>query len=325
LKQDDDCCKSHQPGNKNMKLKAILNRESGAFRTTDMEAYSKHAIEVMTSHGHLLDVAVVSGSDVEDVLEQTVRSGNIDAMLVGGGDGTISAAAALAWKHGMPLGVIPAGTMNLFARSLGMPLDPWDAIETLARGEIQDNDIATCNGQPFIHQFSAGLHARMVRLRNKIEYASRVGKLAANVRASVAALLDPPAFKVTVSVDGKTLTRVVSAVSVSANPFGPSPLLVAQNMSSGELGLYLADPLKSTMAAGLAFDIIRGRLRESPLVLDMYATSLELTFPDHRKTARCVIDGELVPLSRELAFRIHKGELKVIAPAGVEEPIIFPA
>lgn len=294
---------------------AILNHESGTFRTTNMRAYSKHLREVMGAKGHRIEVKVVSGGDVVDALETATRSAVYDAILVGGGDGTVSAAAALAWKNAMRIGVIPAGTMNLFARSLGMPLDIWAAIDSLATGAFEDNDIGSCNGRAFVHQFSAGLHARMVRLRNKFDYESRAGKIVASVRASIATLLDPPSFRVHCVADGKILERTVSAVSISANPFGSSPLLVAENMRSGQLGLYLADTLTKAMAAGLALDILRGRLRESPLVLDMYPTAVDLSFPDHHKATRGVIDGELMPLPRELSVRIHKGELKVIAPS----------
>lgn len=286
-----------------------------------MDAYTRHVRDRMASVGHQVDVKVVSGAEVEDALEDAARSEGLDAILVGGGDGTVSTAAAIAWKNGMRIGVIPAGTMNLFARSLGMPLDIWAAIDTLASGEFQDNDIGSCNGRAFVHQFSAGLHARMVRLRNTFDYGSRAGKIAASVRAAVATLMNPPSFRVNCVVDGKSFDRTVSAVSISANPFGTSPFLVAENMRSGQLGLYLADPLTNSMAAGLAIDILRGRLRESPLVLDMYPTSVDLSFPDHHKATRGVIDGELVPLPRELSVRIHKGELKVIAPTLTTEPL----
>ena len=300
---------------------AILNRESGTFKTTDLDAYIRHVRAVMAAAGHQIALKIVSGAEVEDALKNATSGDHFDAILVGGGDGTVSAAAALAWKNGIRIGVIPAGTMNLFARSLGMPLDIWEAIETLASGEFQDNDIGSCNGRAFIHQFSAGLHARMVRLRNTFDYGSRLGKIAASARAAIATLLNPPSFRVNCVVDGETFERKVSAVSISANPFGSSPFLVPENMRSGQLGLYLADTLTNSMAAGLALDILRGRLRESPLVLDMYPTSVELSFPDHHKATRGVIDGELVPLPRELSVRIHKGELKVIAPSVKAEPL----
>ena len=53
-------------------------------------------------------------------------------LMAGGGDGTISAAADVAWKARVPLAVLPAGTMNLFARALKIPLELNAALESLA-------------------------------------------------------------------------------------------------------------------------------------------------------------------------------------------------
>ncbi|WP_407815538.1 diacylglycerol kinase family protein, partial [Staphylococcus aureus] len=65
-------------------------------------------------------------------MERAAEEPGIEGIIAGGGDGTISAAAGIAWKQGIALGIVPAGTMNLFARSLKLPLDIRQALETLA-------------------------------------------------------------------------------------------------------------------------------------------------------------------------------------------------
>src|SRR5690606_6356295 len=106
----------------------------------------------------------------------------------GGGDGTISAAAGVCFRHGKALGVLPAGTMNLAARTLRMPLDLEEAIAAIAGGRFYNVDIATANGRPFVHQFSVGLHARLVQAREKIHYSNRWQKMFASGRAIVEAV-----------------------------------------------------------------------------------------------------------------------------------------
>ena len=101
-----------------MKIKAIFNRDGGTFRTTDMEAYGRKAQEIFRAAGHDIEIAVVSGEEMAATLEKAAGRDDLDAMLAGGGDGTISAAAAVAWKHGMPLGVGAAGTMYPGARTV---------------------------------------------------------------------------------------------------------------------------------------------------------------------------------------------------------------
>lgn len=297
-----------------MKMTAILNREGGTFRTTDMQAYADKAKAVFMDAGDELDVIICSGKEMPEALERAARKDGIDAIIAGGGDGTISTAAGIAWKSGMPLGVIPAGTMNLFARSLRLPLDIWSVLDTLAKGEIRNADIGSANGKAFVHQFSAGMHARMVRYRNAFQYGSRAGKIAANVRASVGVVLNPPRFEVEFDVDGHKENRMISAISVSNNPFGQNGLLFSEDLTTGHLGIYIAEPLGPAGAAKLAVDILRGKLRENAAITEMKAKSVDLHFPRVYRSANYVLDGELIPLGKDIAIRLHPGELKVIMP-----------
>ncbi|WP_455272214.1 diacylglycerol/lipid kinase family protein [Rhizobium herbae] len=295
-----------------MKIKAIFNRDGGTFRTTDMEAYSKKAEEVFRAAGHDIEIIVASGDGMADILEKTSRRDDLDAMLAGGGDGTISAAAAVAWKHGMPLGVVPAGTMNLFARALKLPLDIWKVLDVLADGKMIDADIGSADGRAFVHQFSMGLHARMVRYRESYSFASRLGKIRASTRAALGVMFNPPQFEIEFEVDGVRETRKVSAISVSNNHFGSNALMYADDLTGGHLGFYTAPSLKPTGVARLTFDILRGKFRESPLITEMSVTTVNLHFPRERRNTNCVIDGELLPIGRDVALRVHPGELKLL-------------
>lgn len=302
-----------------MKLKAVFNRDGGTFKTTDMDAYCARAGEIFRAAGHDISFSVVAGRDVVERLEAAAREEGIDALIAGGGDGTISAAAGIAWRAGIPLGVIPAGTMNLFARSLKLPLDINAVLETLAQGRVQAVDIATVNDRPFVHQFSAGLHARLVRMRNAMNFASRLGKIRASTRAALGVMLRPSRFEVVFDIDhdGRNEHRVVSAISVSNNPFGENPLFFADDLTTGKLGVYLADSLKPIGVAKLAFDILRGRLKDNEAVSATTAEVVRLHFPKRRHGALCVVDGELVRMPRTVEIRLHPGELKVLVPAPV--------
>lgn len=300
-----------------MKLKAVFNRDGGTFKTTDMDAYCARADDIFRAAGHEISFDVVAGRDVVERLEASAREEGLDALIAGGGDGTISAAAGIAWKAGIPLGVVPAGTMNLFARSLKLPLDIHAVLDTLSEGRVQSVDIATVNDRPFVHQFSAGLHARMVRMRNAMDFASRLGKMRASTRAALGVMLRPSRFEVVFDIDhdGRNEHRVVSAISVSNNPFGENPLFFADDLTSGKLGVYLADPLKPVGVAKLALDILRGRLKDNEAVNATTAERVRLHFPKRRHGALCVVDGELLRMPRDVDIRVHAGELKVLVPA----------
>jgi diacylglycerol kinase family enzyme len=129
-------------------------------------------------------------------------------------------------------------------------------------------------------------------------------------------MLNPPEFEVEFTAEGQSGYRKVSAISVSNNEFGRDPLMYAESLTHGHLGFYIADPLTSAGVARLTFDILRGRLKENAAVTAMTATELHLHFPRHRHDVRCVIDGELLPMKRDVHLQIHAGELKVL----VNEP-----
>ena len=302
-----------------MRFKAYFNRDGGTFRTTDMAAYAEKTGQVFRDAGHEIECHVVAGKEMVRAIEKGASEAGTEALLAGGGDGTISAAAGIAWKAGLPLGIVPAGTMNLFARSLKLPLDIWAVLDVLANGRVEDADIGSADGRPFVHQFSAGMHARMVRLREAMTYASRLGKIAANVRASVGVVLDPPQFEVEFDVEGHQEHRIVSAISVSNNPFGNNSLMFSEEVNTGQLGFYLTDPLRPTGAAKLAIDILRGRMRQNTAITEMRARSVDLHFPKLYHKANCVLDGELLPLGRNVSIRLHPGEFKVIVPADAPE------
>ncbi len=302
-----------------MKIHAVFNRDGGTFRAMDMEDYCRQATEVFSGRGNGFSCDIVAGSEIEDALEKASRRGDLDAILAGGGDGTISTAAGICWRQGMPLGVVPAGTMNLFARSLHLPLDVYEVLDVLASGRIKSADIATANGRAYVHQYSVGLHSRIVRLRNSYHFSSRLGKIRASIRAALEVMLDPPVFEAVCRIDGREERTRTSAISVANNHFGADPLLYARTLSGGELGIYIAGALSPGSVARLIFDILRGKLKESETISERGAREVHLHFPKLPKRADAVMDGELLPLERDVEIRLHAGELKVLAASGDEE------
>lgn len=298
-----------------MHIRAILNQDGGTLRTMDMATLCESAERAFSDAGHTLECRVIKGSEVSDALRAAASDDAVEAILAGGGDGTISAAATAAFRSGKPLAVLPAGTMNLFARALGIPPDLNQALDAIARGNVDHIDIATANGTPFVHQFGVGIHARLVRIRNDMVYHSRVGKMLASLRAIMAAALNPPQFRVQLETPKGMITRTVSGIAVSNNPLDNGAVPVAETLDAGVLGVYLADKVTTRELLGLAFDVFTGRWRNNELVSEAEVPELTLHFPHKKSSAHAVIDGELIKLDRDVELRIHRLGLKVIRPA----------
>ncbi|MCV2491107.1 phosphatase PAP2 family protein [Geodermatophilus sp. YIM 151500] len=115
---------------------------------------------------------VGAGAGVLEVLDEAVRAGRARAVGVAGGDGSVAAAAAVALEHGLPLAVVPAGTLNHFARDVGVD-DAAAVAEAVSRGEAVCVDVADVNGTAFLNTASIGVYPAMVRRRD--ELAGRLG------------------------------------------------------------------------------------------------------------------------------------------------------
>ena len=297
-----------------MHIVAILNRDGGTLRTMDLDALCNQAIAIFAGHGHVLDCRIVAGAAVEAELQRVAGAAGVDVMLAAGGDGTVSTAAGIAFAAGMPLAVLPAGTMNLFARALQLPLELGAAMEAIAGGEIGAVDIATANDRAFVHQFGVGVHARLVRIRERMVYRSRIGKMLASLRAIISAAVRPPDFEAEIQTrNGRERLRV-SGIAVSNNPVGEGHIPHADRLDAGVLGVYMAAPMSSWALIRLAIDVLLGRWRASPAVSEQEVEQVTLSFPRRKRDARAVIDGELIKLAPSVTLKVHPKALKVLLP-----------
>ena len=89
------------------------------------------------------------------------KRGEIDAIVVGGGDGSVRTVAGVLADTGVPLGVLPLGTLNHFAKDLGIPLKVEQAAAAIAAGHTRNVDIAEVNGKTFINNSSIGIYPYM--------------------------------------------------------------------------------------------------------------------------------------------------------------------
>lgn len=298
-----------------MRFVGVFNQDGGTFRTMDMAAFVATAERIFAEHGQSIECRVVGADQLIAELERAADDPAVEAVLAGGGDGTISAAAGICFTHKMALAVLPAGTMNLFARSLGVPLQLEAALGAIARGEVAAVDIATANGRPFVHQFSVGLHSRLVRIRNGLTYHSRWGKMLASLRAVGLALSRPLVFDAEISTRQGTERRKATAIAVSNNVLGEGHVPYAEAVDRGVLGVYVVEPMPPAELAGLALSLALGNWKAHPLVSEREVKQVNLSFPHRKASALAVIDGELIPLARQVDLRVHAGGLRVVLPA----------
>jgi diacylglycerol kinase family enzyme len=298
-----------------MRFVVVLNRDGGTLRTTDLAAFSDRMRQTLETAGHSIDIDIVAGKDIAAALEKSASRRGVDVVLAGGGDGTISAAAARLMGGKKALAILPAGTMNLFARGLGIPQTLDAAIKSFADGEVTAVDVATANGRPFVHQFSIGMHAKMVRLRQNMEFGSRLGKIRASARAAWATIKNPPTMSVTLTVGGAEIETRITGIGITNNLFGEGHLPYADNPAGGVLGIYVTVAQQRGELVKFFYKMARGRWRNNEHVEIHQADRAILKIRSVNKKFGAVLDGELIKLDRETTIEIHPGVLNVLVPA----------
>src|ERR1700693_3763493 len=140
-----------------MKFGIVLNRSAGALRNgaaQDIHLDIKRRFEEV---GVVESVQLVDPDSLPAALT-TAAASQPDALIVGGGDGTVSTAVSVALEAGTAIGVLPLGTLNHFAGELGIPTDYREAISSLGQGVVRDVDVGEVNGRLFVNNSVLGLY-----------------------------------------------------------------------------------------------------------------------------------------------------------------------
>jgi diacylglycerol kinase family enzyme len=233
-------------------------------------------------------------------------------LAVAGGDGSVAAVAGVAVERGLPLAVVPTGTLNHFARDLGLDLArPLGALDALVAGHETRVDVGRINGRPFINNVSLGVYAEMLG-----DPGYRRDKLRVAQAKLQAAFFDPRlrrALRITPPEEAP-LESVV-AVVVSNNPyefsrwdtFGQRHSLDAGTLQVSVLDAGTLDELERLLAGTLL-----GAMELRPALRHWTTGCLETGRVG--ELVRAGIDGEPVTLEAPLRFSVDPGALRVLLP-----------
>lgn len=166
-----------------------------------------------------------------------------DRIIIGGGDGTISSTLPSLLELKKPLGVLPLGTANDFARTLSLPEAPLEAAEVAMGPRTHRIDVGMVNGHPFLNVASVGVATKVSKLQSKdLKRSLRVLSYAVSFRE---AIRDAKPFHVSIEVDDHSYWKgMVHQVSVGNGRFHGGGLLVADDatIDDGKLNIYVVRP-----------------------------------------------------------------------------------
>lgn len=268
-----------------------------------------------------LDAELVLARDGEEMIATAKRALENGARLVaaGGGDGTINAVAGVMVGTGVHFGVLPLGTLNHFAKDLGIPLDLADAVRNLADGVPRQVDAGEVNGRIFLNNSSLGLYPDIVRDREKQQRRLGRGKWPAAMWATLAALRRYPFLSMRLTVKGETLARRTPFVFIGNNRYTMQGLSIGERdcLDDGLLSLYVAQKPTRLGLLRFAFDALRGKLGSERDFDVLEAADFEIE--THRHRLHVATDGEVTVMNPPLRYRVRPGALTVLVPAATME------
>ena len=293
-----------------MAVSVLLNRGGGAL-AADPELPGR-VEEALRSAGLDIEVELLSGGDCA-VRARAIAERGDELLIVGGGDGTVSAAASALVGTDTRLGVLPLGTLNHFARDLGIPADFNEAAKLIAARKDRRVDVAEMNGRIFINNSAIGLYPLMVRDRDLQQKLLGRSKRLAMLVASVRALVRFKHHRLTLTVNDEKARVETPLLFVGNNDYRLDFAAAGEreNLDDGQLFVLV---MRKNSRFGLIAASIRALFdrsrKEDMATLD----SVERLRVDSRRSSLAVsLDGEVVRAEPPLDYKIRKKALRVIA------------
>lgn len=294
------------------KIAVILNASAGSGCDDDA---ARSFVEKFAAHGIEAKVTLAkNGGELIGAAKQAVKDG-LPMVAAGGGDGTQNAVASELIGTDVVYGVLPMGTLNHFAKDLGIPLAIDDAVATIAAGHSTQVDTAEVNGHSFLNNSSLGLYPDTVRMREMQQ--SRLGrsKWPAFFWAALTSLKRYPFLNLQLTTDKISYRQRTPFIFIGNNDYIMEGFNIGarSSLQDGRLSLYFAHRTGRLGLVVLAVRAVFGRLKQAKDFEMLQAKTL--TVESRHRQLRVSTDGEVNLMETPLVYKIVPRSLNVFVPA----------
>jgi diacylglycerol kinase (ATP) len=247
-------------------------------------------------------------------MSETIRRyrDRVDLVVIGGGDGTLNGAADGLIEAQLPLGILPLGTANDLARTLGLPTDPEDACRVIADGHVRRIDVGRVNDKHFFNVGSVGLSTAIARqLTRKAK--GRWGVLAYALTA-LRVLWQARPFHAEIRTETETIRVKTIQIAVGNGMYYGGGMVIAADaaIDDGHFDLYSIEVRHWWQVLALVPALRSGNLQPHNRVRTLRGQSFDVVT---RKPRRVNTDGELTTHT-PARFRVVPQALSVFVPGG---------
>jgi YegS/Rv2252/BmrU family lipid kinase len=293
------------------RVTVLLNRGGGAVRADPK--VGDNVTEALRAAGLDPQVELIAGGDCA-VRARAVAERGDELLVVGGGDGTISAAASALVGTKTLLGILPLGTLNHFARDLGVPNDLAEAAKLIASRKSRQVDVAEMNDRIFINNSAIGLYPLMVLDRDLQRRKLGRSKRLAMIVASFRTLARFGHQRLTLTVNDEK-ARVDTPLLFVGNNDYRLDLGAPGKRESVEDGVLSVFVMRKKTRRGFIAASLRALFnREKPDDMVRLEHVERLRVTSKKSVLAVSLDGEVVGAETPLTYNIRKKALRVIAP-----------
>jgi diacylglycerol kinase family enzyme len=293
-------------------IAVILNKSAGSI-LHGKQSVRKALEAAFRPCGNLLYLYSGRGKELVKGTKRAIHMG-AKAIVIGGGDGSVHAAVNALAGTQIQLGVLPLGTLNHFAKDLGIPLALEQSILTVLQGEEKLVDLGAVNGHFFINNSSIGIYPRIVRRRDReIEILGK-GKWRALISATWRVLKKVPLYDLEIETPEQRITLQTPFIFIGNNEYSTDLVKLGrrEKLDSGILSIYISRKTDRWSLLGSALRAAFFGVDQTPDLEKINACSVHVK--TNRKKVHVAFDGEVQTLTPPLHFKIHPKVLRVIAP-----------
>jgi diacylglycerol kinase family enzyme len=286
------------------RMPAVVNTAAGTA------AAAREALEASGT----FDVRELAPADIGDAMTRLARAG-AKRVLVAGGDGTVATAASALLNTGTELAILPGGTLNHFARDLGISTVAADALALASSAESCAIDVGVVNGRVFLNTSSVGGYVRYVRTRERLE--GYLGYRLASLCAALRMATSVRRMSVEIEVDGHARFFRTPLVFIGVGERALEFPVLGGRVENGRRGLHVMvvkGRSRWRLVAIGATAILRGldAVTRAGHFEDVIVDRLRITM---HGAGWAALDGEIALLPTPLDYELRRGALSVVCPS----------
>jgi diacylglycerol kinase (ATP) len=258
----------------------------------------------------LIEKKIKNAEQIPTVISQ--QKDQVDLVIIGGGDGTLNAAVEGLVDAQLPLGILPLGTANDLARTLGIPTTLPEACQVIANGNMQRIDLGWVNGKYFFNVASLGLSVKITRQLTK-DVKQKWGVFAYAITAGKAVWESRP-FHASIRINGEEPILVKALqIAVGNGRYYGGGMTVAEDAAIDDrrLDLYTLETKHWWHIVALMPAMKQGNHASWPGVRGFQGQEIEITTYNKKRSINT--DGEITTTT-PATFRVIPQALPVYVP-----------